>query len=130
MANINANQLAFYAVQCLTVPAEGPRAIPLALDFSSAGTYSLNLQNFEARNFISQIQSMYLDNSANTASLTVSFPGTNQQITIAPNRQGYFMVACPNPASITFSSAGGVLVNVQLYNFPQTNNDWPCITGA
>lgn len=132
MANVNINtaNLSYYSVQNLQIPAEGPKAIPLTLDFSVAASYTLNLQNVEARTYISQVQSVYLDNSDNTASLTVSMPGTNQKITITPNRQGYFNVSCPNPVVMVFTSQGGVVVQVQLFNFPQINHDWPTITGA
>jgi hypothetical protein len=77
------------------------------------------------------IQGIFLDNSANGTTLAVSFEGAGQVIKIAPNRQGYRIVLCPNPVNqITFTSTGGVAVSVNLLNFPVTNSDWPAITGA
>lgn len=130
MSQINADALAFRSVNGQKVPAEGPRAIPIPLDFSIVPEYDLDLQGLISRNFISMIQAIYLDNSGNAASMSVYFPNTNQTVTIAPNRQGYRSVLCPNPAKMSFLSQGGVLVNVELLNYPVTNSDWPCITGA
>lgn len=122
--NLNASNLQFSTVKGLAVPAEGPRAVPLTLDFSAAAQYTLNLQNTQARDYISMVQAVYLDNSANASPLTVTFPASGQSITIAPNRQGYFSVLCPNPAQLVFSSAGTVLCTAILLNFPVTDADW------
>lgn len=130
MSQINVGSLPFYLVQGLMVPEEGPRAVPLLLDFSAAGEYDINLQNVQSRNFISLVQALYLDNSAGGTPLTVNLPNTGQNIIIAPNRQGYRMVLCPNPAMLRFISASGVIVPVFILNFPVTNADWPCNTGA
>ena len=96
------NSLAYFTVNGQMLPAEGPRAVPLALDFSLTGEYDLNLQNIVSRGYISMIQAVFLDNSANASSLTIAFPGSSQEITIAPNRQGYFAVLCPNPPALIF----------------------------
>jgi hypothetical protein len=130
VSNLNLSQLAFYSVQSLQVPPEGPLAIPILLDFSVANEYDLNLQNLESRGFISGIQGVFIDNSLNAASFTLQFNGTNQSIKVAPNRQGYFAVLCPNPSSLSFKTTGGVIVNVDLLNFPVVTHDWPTVTGA
>ena len=128
--NIDANALKYATVKGLAVPTEGPRAVPLTLDFSVSQLFSLLLQNVQARNFISLVQGVYLDNSAGASPMSVSFPASGQTIIIAPHRQGYFNVACPNPAQINFASAGTDLCFALLLNYPVTDHDWPCITGA
>lgn len=127
---VNQQQAGFYSVNGQQVPPEGPRAVPLVLDFSLTTEYDLNLQNMESRNFITMIQSMFIDNSQSQVPFMVSFPNTGQTIQVAPNRQGYFQVLCPNPASMSFLSNGGAVVKVQLLNFPVSQHEWPCITGA
>ena len=130
MSQIDQTQLAFYAVNSMRVPAEGPKAVPITLDFSLTTIYTLNLQNMQSRNFLSMVQSLYIDNSGNTAPIVVTFPGTQQNITLAAGRQMYVTVLCANPASMQFVSTGGVLVYVALLNFPVSNSSWPSYTGA
>jgi hypothetical protein len=128
---INQQGLSTQSVNAQKIPDEGPKSIAIPLDFSQGTQYTLDLQNLIQRNFISMIQGIFLDNSANNATLSVQFASTGQTIKIAPNRQGYRIVLCPNPVnSITFTSTGGVAVSVNLLNFPVTNSDWPAITGA
>lgn len=128
---ISQQGLSTQSVNAQKIPDEGPKSIALTLDFSQATQYTLDLQNLIQRNFISMIQGIFLDNSANGSTLAVSFEGAGQTIKIAPNRQGYRIVLCPNPVNqITFTSTGGVAVSVNLLNFPVTNSDWPAITGA
>jgi hypothetical protein len=120
----------YYSVSSQCIAPEGPRAVPLNIDFSKSNVYTLNLQNVQARNFISMIQALWIDNSNSASPVTVSFPNTGQSIILASGRQGYFMVLAPNPVSMIFQSAGGVVLNIDLLNFPVTNNDWPAYTGA
>jgi hypothetical protein len=128
---LNQQALSAQSVNGQKIPDEGPKSIAVPLDFSQATTFTLDLQNLMQRGFISMIQGVFLDNSANPATLAISFNGAGQTIKIAPNRQGYRIVLCPNPVnSIVFSSTGGVAVSVNLLNFPVTNSDWPAITGA
>lgn len=128
---VNQQGLSFQNVNGQKIPEEGPRSVSVPLDFSLGTTLTLDLQNLMSRGFMSMIQGLFLDNSNGGTTLTVSFGGSGQQIKIAPNRQGYRMVLCPNPVnSITFFSTAGVLLAVQLLNFPVTNSDWPAITGA
>jgi hypothetical protein len=123
--------LSTQSVNAQKIPDEGPKSIAVLLDFSQGTQFTLDLQNLIQRNFISMIQGIFIDNSANGSTLAVSFGGAGQSIKIAPNRQGYFIVLCPNPVNqIVFTSTGGVAVSVNLLNFPVTNSDWPTITGA
>lgn len=128
--SLNANLLTFYATLNLVVPEEGPKACPVGLDFSNATEIDLDLSNFIERKYISLVQALFLDNSTGGTPLVVTCPNIVQSIQIAPNRQGYFMFLCPNPAKLVFTSQAGVLLKAQLLNFPVVNHDWPTITGA
>jgi len=88
------------------------------------------MQNVQARNFISMVQAVYLDNANGNTPLTLTMPGSGQVITLAPGRQGYFQILCPNPAVLVFTSASGALLRAFLLNFPSTNSNWPTFTGA
>ena len=121
--SLNQQVTSYFSVQGLQVPPEGPKAIPLILDFSVTNEYDLNLQNMVQRNFISQVQALWVDNSANASSLTINFPGL-QSVIIGGGRQGYVNVLCPNPPVMSFVSAGGVISKIVLLNYPVTNATW------
>lgn len=123
--NVDQSQLRFLSVAAATIPNEGPRAVGINLDFSLTTEFDLNMQNVQARDFISMIQSMFIDNKASGAPLTVAFPNTGQSITLAPGWQGYLSVLCPNPAIINFLSEGGVTCRVLLLNYPVASFAWP-----
>jgi hypothetical protein len=122
--NLNQQVTSYFSVNGLQVPPEGPRAIPLILDFTATNEYDLNLQNMVQRGFVSQIQAFWVDNSANPATLTINFPGL-QSVIIPPFAQGYVNVLCPNPPVMSFVSTGNVAgVKVDLLNYPVTNATW------
>lgn len=122
---ISQTQLSYISVLGLTVPPEGPRSVPLPLDFTKTNQYQLNLQNMVSRNFISMIQALWVDNSQNPATLTISLPQTGQNIIFEPGEQGYVNVLSPNPPIINFLSTGNVAgVFVELLNYPVTNAVW------
>lgn len=122
---IGQQNLAFLKVQGVSCPPEGPTAIPVPLDFTLATKYTLNMQNVISRNFFSMLQSVFIDNSNNPASITLEFDNTSQPLTLEGGEQGYLQVLCQNPAVISFSSTGDVSdVAVYLLNFPVVNCVW------
>lgn len=123
--NIQQTTLSYLSVVGQTVPPEGPRGIPLALDFTVTNEYILNLQNVQSRQFFSMLQAVWIDNSQNPSPITVSLPQSGQNIILEAGEQGYVNVLCPNPTLITFSSLGNVKgVFVELLNYPVTNAVW------
>jgi hypothetical protein len=121
---VNPNQLPVYTTQNLQVPKEGPRAIPLLLDFSLSESYSLNLQNSQELLRVTTIQGVFIDNSQSSANVAVSCPVTGQVIIVAPGHQAYKTLFCPYPSQINFYSTGGIVLKFQLTNFPVVNDDW------
>ncbi len=102
----------------LGVPPEGPKCVPLNLDFSAANFYEIDYSNMQSRAFLSMCQTLWVDNSLSATVLTIFIPGTAQTLKIPVGVQGYFTCLCPNPIHILFSSAGGVVCQVTLCNFP------------
>lgn len=102
----------------LGMPAKGPKSCAVALDFATSQTWDLDYSNLGARGFLDMVQSMWVDNSLSGAVLTITIPGSNQTIKYPANTQGYITVLVPNPIKISFSSTGGVAVQVILLNFP------------
>jgi len=122
--NLDQQVQSYLSVQAQTVPLEGPRAIPLRLDFSVAAEFSLNMQNIQSRGFMSMVQAMWVDNSQGVTVLEINFPNTGQTIQIPIGGQGYVNVLCPNPATMSFSSTGTQVCVVHLLNYPVTNAIW------
>jgi hypothetical protein len=98
------------------MPGEGPKAIPINLDFSIVGTYVLDYSNMTRRNFFSMLQTVFVDNFTSGSILTITTP--IQVLKIPAGVQGYFPIICPTPIILRFDSAGGVLCKVILLNFP------------
>jgi hypothetical protein len=102
----------------LGMPAEGPKAIPINLDFTSETAYTFDYTSMQQRTFISMVQTVWVDNSLSAAVLTITIPSSQQTLKIPAGIQGYFTVICPNPVKISFGSTGGVVCQVTLLNFP------------
>jgi len=121
------------------VPKEGPKAIPLSLDFSVTSSYYLDYQNMQARAFMSEVQCLFIDNSNNNAQLTVLINGTFQLLKVDAFTQGYYPVLVPSPIRLTFSTpqnaalggATGTPVSIFLMNIPMAGAVWTtAVTGS
>lgn len=118
--NFNANGCVVQPMdRTLGMPGEGPKLIPLNLDFTQNSTYTVDLSSLMTRNFISMIQSLYADNLDNTQPMTIQIDKSQQRMEIDAGDQCYRPVLVPNPALMTFSCPGGAAnVTVLLLNFP------------
>ena len=124
---LNNQQLNYQPVNNQEVPGEGPKAIPLLLDFTGSTTeWDLDLTNQQQQDRISMVQSLYIDLSKAANDLIVVFPISGQSIRAKAATQGYYTVLCPTPIRINFQSsgAGGVLVPVFLMNVPVSGVVW------
>lgn len=118
----------FIGVNNALVPCEGPRAIRVPLDFTQAQAFDVDLSNLQARGFVSMIQSVFIDNSTNASTLTLTINGSGQSITVKANTQTYVQVLCPNPPKFTASSTGNVnSVVIDFLNFPVNFAQWQTV---
>src|SRR5271155_2273724 len=109
------------------IPTEGPKAVPFLLDFTGlVGQYSLDLELFQSKSFLSMVQTLYLDLNGSPNNLLVQIgSGSGQNILAKPNTQGYYPVLCPNPPTYTFTSTpGGIIIPVFLINVPIAGVVW------
>jgi hypothetical protein len=130
MAIINQQQLQVLLVNNQIVPNEGPKAVPLFLNFAAATDFTLDMTEFQERKFLEMVQTIYVDCSLSASDLTVTFGKSNQKIVAKAGTQGYYPVLVPNFTSIDFSSAGGVLIPVFLVNVPIPGLVWPDAGGC
>lgn len=126
--NISSQNLANLELDVQYVPQEGPKAIPVLLDFTQANNYDLDLQLIGQQGRISMVQTLFVDMSASDIAMTVSVNGSLQQIVCKGRTQGYYQVLCPTPVKLSFSCAGGPAgVKVYLVNVAIPGAVWPTL---
>jgi hypothetical protein len=125
MAVINQQTVQVSLPQNQQVPNEGPKAIPLLLNFVTVASYSLDLTYIQESGQISMVQTLFIDASTATADLVVTVNGTNQKIVAAAGTQGYYPVLCPNPPKFAFvNTSGADVIPVFLINAPISGVVW------
>jgi hypothetical protein len=110
-------------------PTSGPVAIPVALDFTSTDNVTGDLVLEQSQGVIEFVQSIYINNKANTKSLTIIFGGLAYDITIKAGQQGMFPVLVPN-GSISWkatSVGAALLVPTIMYNVEQAPFLWQAV---
>jgi len=107
-------------------PLEGPKAVPFVCGFSALITsIPIDLTLLFERKSITQIQTVFIDNSANAQEFTLTSLGTNQAIVAGANSQGYYPVLATVPPKFTASTPGAVNVSLQFLNVPMAAAVWP-----
>ena len=124
---INPNSLNVTLPKNQTVPAEGPKAVPVRLDFTGATItgYELDATLLEQLRYLSMIQTIYIDMVNNPNSLVVTVENGGQVIQAKGNTQGYYPILVPNPMKLFFrSSANSQIIPVFLINIPIAGVIW------
>ena len=126
MTYVDANILVCTPVTNQTVPpsSEGMKMVPVGINFSTDSSFMLDLSSYLSSTRISQVQTIFIDNSDNGSSVTVTIPATQQRLICPANSQGYFPILCTSPVKLSFQSAGNVLVWFFLLNFPVAPGVW------
>jgi len=97
---------------------EGRKAITTIIDFSLGLTFTLDLSAVQAQlAWFKSIQTIYVDNSANSNPFNITCGVTTQKIVIPPNCCGYVPLLQPDQPVLQFQSANVVAVKIQLLNF-------------
>ena len=122
---INANGLSVIVPSNQLMPEEGPKTLPLILDFSGTNSYLLTLENFQALGHFSMCQTLWVDLSTSGENMIITVGSTGQIIKCLAGTQGYYNVLVPNPINITFTCVGGPAdVRVQVINVPIAGVVW------
>lgn len=109
-------------------PKEGPKSIFYALDFTAQSTQTADLTAIQQATRISAIQTVYVDNSANTAALNMFVATTNQTLTCPGKSQGYFSLIVSDKLSVTFTSSSGAVIYIELLNVAMNTTVWAATT--
>lgn len=105
-------------------PAEGPLAVPVQVDFSANPGYTIDLTDLFNKKYVSQLPMLFIDNSANTSSVTVTVQDTGQKIICPPQSQGNFAIYQGVNMRYTAQSSGSVVVPMEFLNFPVAPSVW------
>lgn len=105
-------------------PPEQPICLPYRFDFSAETAYQVDLSSVFQSGVISNIQTLYFDNSSNGADLIVDVQGSRQHMPLPANSTGYVPILVSQPGVMIFSSSGGQVVTIELLNVPLPTNIW------
>lgn len=95
----------------------GRKSIHVLIDFTLGLQFRLDLSQVQSQGGMDSVQTLYIDNAANTGPLTIVMGLTNQSVILPAGAQAYLPVLQGNPPVIQFTSTAAVAVNVQLLNF-------------
>lgn len=104
-----------------TVPPEGPVAYRVIADFSAGVDVVIDLTRQTEASHVSRWQSIYVDNSANAADITLLFSGTEQLITVKAGSQKYINIIAQLPMVVNAHSTGAILVTMFFMNVAVQN---------
>lgn len=107
-----------------SVPKEGPLCVPMTVDFTTSTSIALDFSYLFNRAFLSQILAVFVDNSQNTAALTLYLQDSNQTLTWPANSAGYLPVLQGSNLKFIASSTGALVVEMQFINFPVAVGIW------
>lgn len=125
---IYSGNVAFCMLNNQVIPDEGPKEIPLVLDFSASNgdPILVDLTLFGQDGRFSMLQSIFMDLSQSPNDVQVTIDISNQRIVAKTKTQGYYSVLAPNPIKLKFESLQGglIAVPVALINVPIPGTVW------
>ena len=127
MAIIPQNSVSIVLTSNQYIPDEGPKVIPLLLDFTKADTFTLDMESVQARGFFSILQCVYIDMKDAVVDLELTISALGQIIHAKKQTQGYYNVMVPNPIKLQFDSAGNIQIRAFLINVPIPGATWATV---
>lgn len=100
------------------VPKEGPKTIPVLVDLRTASSALVDLTQQQMTQKISFIQTIFVDNSLNTESVSIQADTTNQILRVPAGVQAYLPILSPIPPRFIIATTGAVIVPIQFLNIP------------
>lgn len=118
MSSVQTQSELMIGINNAMVPKEGPKTIPVNVDLRTAVSALVDLTNQQMQQKISFIQSLWVDNSQNTAEVLIQADTSNQVLRIPAGAQVYTPILLPIPPRVTVSSVGAVIIPIQFLNVP------------
>lgn len=111
-------------------PKQGNRELPVTLDFTNAGTLFDDLAAEMQAGQIDFVQSVYIDNSLNAASLLITFLDTGMNITAQPYSQGIYPVIAGGVPRYRATTSPGQKVEIIFSNTQRRFQTWGATPGV
>lgn len=106
-------------------PQEGPKMIPISLNFGLQQSYNIDLTLAEATAQMRSIQSLYYDNSQNATPLQIVCQGTQQVLNLPGHSAGTIPIFQTVPSVFKITCQGGGTAQVIFANIPLPAQIWP-----
>lgn len=110
-------------------PTQGPKVVPVPLDFSLQQSFTIDLTQSARLKQIDIIQGVFFDNSLNTTPLTIVTKTTNQNLSCPGSSQGYLPLFAGDTPIFTVTCQGGHRATIFFNNIPLPAAVWPA-TGS
>jgi hypothetical protein len=107
-----------YGIANVVVPAGGPKCVPINVDFTANGQVIIDGSLLVSQGKIEYLQGVFIDNSLNNNSVSLTMSTTNQKITCPSLAQGYFSIMVPDPPQLIGITQVGVIIPMFFYNVP------------
>jgi len=114
----------FFSVANMIVPAEGPKVVPIKLDFNGISEIEIDGNQIVTQGQLAYIQTVYIDNSENDEPISIVSDLTDQVITCPAGCQGNFNVFMPNNPKFIVRTDGTLIVTIFFCNFPLIPAVW------
>lgn len=98
--------------------------IPVPLDFTAAQSILTDLSQQQQQGRITFIQSLYIDNSQNTAFVDIISSGNNLRYRVPPGSEAILPFFVQNPPTFVCNSTGNVIVPFFVMNVPLNPQVW------
>jgi hypothetical protein len=120
-------RLVGWDVYCCDFPTQGSVSLPATVTLAGtggSGSYLLDLEIEYETGAIDFCQGLYIDNSANASAITVLNSISQQKVMIPANSQAFVNAMAPSKSKWLFSGLPGLVVPVQVLNFPVATAVW------
>jgi hypothetical protein len=122
------------AVYNALIPPEGPKIVNIPLDFTTTGSngqpIGVDFTVATLRGAMTVVQTLWADNTANSAPLVVNVSGTGQQITIPPGIEGTFPIFAASKPTLTFNTSTSIIIPCIIANMPMPVGTWGTAGGG
>ena len=123
----NGSALIDYPIFNAQVPKEGPKALSIVAPFTTAiQSFDVNLLLTQTQLYMSLVQAAFIDNSANSAAVSITIEQLGQTVTVPANSQAYLPLLVTKNSKLVISSpvTGDVNVTVIFLNVPVPAAVW------
>ena len=99
-------------------PANGRSIIPVTMDFTNETQFDFDLASAYNNKTFADLQTLYIDNSANANDITVTVRSSGQTIPVAKNTAGYYTIFANAPPKFSVvSTSSAVKVYMAMMNW-------------